>query len=53
MLFTFVDDFVLEFAKILDHTSTTARFAREAGVTAVQYQPVVGILLEFIGDVFE
>ena len=37
----------------MNNTLTAFRFARNAGIAAVQYQPVVGVLSVFIGDKFQ
>ena len=36
--------------KVIDDTPAAFRFARHAGITAVQDQPVVGVLFVLIGD---
>jgi hypothetical protein len=40
--------FLFVFTQVLDDTAATARFARNTGITAMQDQPVVGILFEFL-----
>jgi len=44
---------VFELAKVFDDARSAARFARHTHISTVQYQPVVRIHFEFIGNELE